>query len=110
GLGIELAREISLGPIDVVELVVRLPRVRFPFDVTGGVAKFRHRRGELERLAIEIDARRAARHAEPLLRGLLGTGACQVAIGLRAFGATITIVSPVEMRALAFEVSLVPGP
>jgi cellulose synthase operon protein C len=110
GLGIELARGATLGCLDVVELVVRLPRVRFPFDVTGGVAKFRHRRGELERLAIEIDARRAARHCEPLLRGLLGTGACQVAIALRAFGATITILSALDARALAFEVSLLPGP
>ncbi|MBX3201078.1 MAG: hypothetical protein KF894_23255, partial [Labilithrix sp.] len=45
GLGIELARPTPVACLDVVELVVRLPNVRFPFDVTGGVAKFRHRRG-----------------------------------------------------------------
>jgi len=43
GLGIELARPTTLGPIDLVDLVIRLPQVRFPFDVTGGVSKFRHR-------------------------------------------------------------------
>ncbi|MBX3214717.1 MAG: hypothetical protein KF850_21960 [Labilithrix sp.] len=93
GLGIELARPTPLACLDVVELVVRLPNVRFPFDVTGGVAKFRHRRGELERIAVELDARRAARWAEPLLRGLVGAGPCAVTIAPRAFGATVTIVA-----------------
>lgn len=114
GLGVELARPASLGCLDVVELVVRLPTVRFPFDVTGGVAKFRHRRGELERLSVEIDARRAARWAEPRLRGLLGVGACSVTIAPRAFGATVTILSPAVAErasaALAFEVALVANP
>ena len=46
GLGIELAGPASMECVDVVELVVRLPHVKFPFDVSGGVAKFRHKRGE----------------------------------------------------------------
>src|SRR5690606_16022674 len=89
-------------------------------DVTGGVAKFRHRRGELDRIAFEIDARRAARWAEPLLRGLLGSGPCAVTIAPRAFGATITILSTDATTpaakgrrppsALAFEVALVATP
>jgi cellulose synthase operon protein C len=98
GLGIELAERVSLRPLDVVELVVRLPNVRFPFDVTGGIAKFRHRRGELERIAVELDARRVARWAEPQLRGLVSVGPCTVTIVPRAFGATVTIVaSPLAM-------------
>lgn len=104
GLGIELARSAAVGPVDVVELVVRLPNVRFPFDVTGGVTKFRHKRGELERLAIELDSRRLARWAAPLLRGLLSPETPVVTIAPRAFGATITLLSsPV---ALAFEAAL----
>src|SRR5690606_23581796 len=99
--------------LDIVELVVRLPQVRFPFDVTGGVAKFRHRRGELERIAVELDARRAARWAEPRLRGLLGAGPCSITIAPRAFGATVTILSTDRGRppsALAFELALVADP
>ena len=118
GLGIELARPAKIACLDVVELVVRLPNVRFPFDVTGGIAKFRHRRGELDRMAFEIDARRAARWAEPLLRGLLGPGPCAVTIAPRAFGATVTLLAtePASVgekrppRALAFEVALVAAP
>ncbi len=127
GLGIELAERVSLQPLDIVELVVRLPNVRFPFDVTGGIAKFRHRRGELERLAVELDARRAARWAEAQLRGLLSVGPCTVSIAPRAFGATVTIVAsppsigetdvldPLsgkkrEAVALAFEIAIAGGP
>lgn len=120
GLGIELARRATFACLDVVELVVRLPNVRFPFDVTGGIARFRHRRGELDRIGIEIDARRAARWAEPLLRGLLGPGPCSVTVTPRAFGATVTLLSAdaslsVEKtrrppRALAFEVAFTATP
>src|SRR5262249_33879304 len=92
GLGIELARPARIGCLDVVELVVRLPRVRFPFDVSGGVTKFRHKRGELERLAVELDARRAAQWATPLLRGLIGEDT-KVAVAPRAFGATVTVTA-----------------
>ncbi len=94
GLGIELARSTSLECVEVVELVVRLPHVRFPFDVTGGVGRFRHKRGQLERVAVEIDARRAARWAEPRVRGLLSAGSCSVSIVPRRTGATVTIVAP----------------
>jgi tetratricopeptide (TPR) repeat protein len=106
GLGLELARPAAVGPIDAVELTVRLPQVRFPFDVSGGVGKFRHKRGELERLAIEIDERRIARWAEAKLRGLLDAGPCVVTVDARAFGATVSVRSGV--RALAFEVAAVP--
>ena len=91
GLGIELAGPATVECLDVVELVVRLPHVKFPFDVSGGVAKFRHKRGELERVGVELDARRVARWAEPRLRGLLSPGPCTVIVEPRAFGATVTV-------------------
>jgi hypothetical protein len=118
GLGIELAGPTTLACLEVVELVVRLPHVKFPFDVSGGVARFRHKRGELERLAVELDARRVARWAEPRLRGLLSAGPCTVVVEPRAFGATVTIharastgapAPGTRMSALAFEVALVPS-
>ncbi len=91
GLGLELSESAHVACLTLTELVVRLPRVRFPFDVSGGVAKFRHKRGELERLAIEVDARRFSAWAEPRLRGLVGIGTCHVAIEGRRLGATITV-------------------
>ncbi len=118
GLGIELARPAVLACLEVVELVVRLPHVKFPFDVSGGVTKFRHKRGELERLAVELDARRLARWAEPRLRGLIAAGPCTVSVVPRAFGALVTVLTRTsvsgaaplaEIEALAFEVAIVPA-
>lgn len=106
GLGIELARPVTIGPLTAVELTVRLPHVRFPFDVSGGVAKFRHKRGELDRLAVELDERRAARWAEPKLRGLVAEGPCEVTVAARAFGATMTVRN--GTTALAFDIAVVP--
>lgn len=117
GLGIELAQPAKLACFEVVELVVRLPHVKFPFDVSGGIARFRHKRGELERISIEIDSRRFARWAEPRLRGLITTGACTVRVEPRGFGATFTVVASsrsiskareAPVAALAFELALVP--
>jgi tetratricopeptide (TPR) repeat protein len=121
GLGIELAGPATVECLDVVELVVRLPHVKFPFDVSGGVAKFRHKRGELERVGVELDARRVARWAEPRLRGLLAAGPCTVIVEPRAFGATVTVHARSQasstsgttkragvLAALAFEVAAVP--
>jgi len=118
GLGLELAKPARLACLDVVELVIRLPHVKFPFDVSGGVAKFRHKRGELERLHLEVDARRFARWAEPRLRGLLAAGPATVVATPRAYGVTITVhartsVSRAAPRgrsmALAFELYVVPS-
>jgi len=110
GLGIELAGPATVECLEVVELVVRLPHVKFPFDVSGGVAKFRHKRGELERVGVELDARRVARWAEPRLHGLLSAGPCTVIVEPRAFGATVTVHarSHTPLAALAFDLALVP--
>jgi cellulose synthase operon protein C len=118
GLGIELARRAPLACAEVVELVVRLPHVRFPFDVTGGVARFRHKRGELERVAVELDARRIARWAAPRLRGLLSTATCEVTVLFRRGGATVDVharataadaPATTRLPALAFEVGFAPS-
>lgn len=118
GLGIELASPTTLECLEVVELVVRLPHVKFPFDVSGGVTKFRHKRGELERVAFELDARRVARWAEPRLRGLLSPGPCAVIITPRAFAMTVTVHAKstvatsaphTRLPALVFDLALVPS-
>jgi tetratricopeptide (TPR) repeat protein len=72
GIGIELATPAVLGCLRVVDLRTNLPGLRFPADVSGGVARFRHKRGELLRLGLEIDARTLEHWAAPRLRGLVG--------------------------------------
>lgn len=91
GIGLELARPTRVGPLLVTELSATLPGVRFPVDVSGGVARFRHRRGALERLEAELTARALERHAAPRLRGLVGTGAPEVWIGAGRAAATVCV-------------------
>ena len=71
-LGIELDAPWSVGPLRVTELQAGLPGVRFPVDLTGGVARFRHRRGELTKLCLEIHVTELVAWAAPRLRGILG--------------------------------------
>ncbi len=91
GLGIELGRPARIGCIDVTEIAVGLAGVRFPLDVSGGVARFRHRRGELKRLAIELDARAVERWAALKLRGIVSTETPNVWIAVRRDAATVAL-------------------
>jgi tetratricopeptide (TPR) repeat protein len=108
GLGIELGSPARLGCIDVTEIVVALAGVRFPLDVSGGVARFRHRRGELKRLAVELDARALERWAAPKLRGIVSTETPHVWIAVRRDAATVGLSGRDAERppVLAFEVTL----
>jgi len=115
GLGIELGRPASVACLDVTELVVRMPQVRFPFNVSGGIAKFRNKRGELERVTIELDTRKLVRWAEPRLRGLVTAGRAAVRVDARRLGATMTVFESTtagsakpttDLAALAFEVTV----
>jgi cellulose synthase operon protein C len=116
GIGIELARPAHMGCLTVTELTVNLPGERFPVDVSGGVAKFRHRRGALSSLQIEVGATALERWAAPRLRGIVGMRAPDVWIGVRAAGATLCVaaVDDVESAAgpndppvVAFDIDLV---
>jgi hypothetical protein len=87
--------------------------MRFPVDVSGGVARFRHRRGLLKRVVLEVRARDAERWAEAQLAGILGARAARVWIGARPEGATVCVALRGETRGaargepvLAFEVEL----
>ncbi len=107
-LGIELDAPFALGPLRVVELALGLPGVRFPVDLSGGVARFRHRRGALARVAVELGAADLAAWAAPRLRGLIGEATPEVLIapapsgllvGLRSGGAALAfdvIVAPID--------------
>jgi tetratricopeptide (TPR) repeat protein len=71
-LGLELDAPFAVGPLHVTDLAIDLPGVRFPVDLSGGVARFRHRRGALTRLSLEAATQDVLAWAAPRLRGLLG--------------------------------------
>jgi tetratricopeptide (TPR) repeat protein len=96
GIGLELARPARLGCLVVTDLSATLPGVRFPVDVSGGVPRFRHRRGELQRLEVELGARTLERWAAPRLRGLVGTRAPEVWIAPRRGAATLCIAATAD--------------
>jgi hypothetical protein len=112
GVGLELAQPARIGCLQATDLSVALPAVRFPVDVSGGVPRFRHRRGELRRLELEIEARALEAWSAPRLRGLVGTRTPDVWIGVRPAGAFVCVSAlaepdeDTERRApvLAFEV------
>jgi tetratricopeptide (TPR) repeat protein len=93
GIGLELARPARLGCLTVTILAATLPGVRFPIDVSGGVPRFRHRRGELQVLEVELGARALERWAAPRLRGIVGTRAPEVWVGVRRGAATVCVAS-----------------
>ena len=96
GVGLELAAPVVLGAIAVTELTASLPGIRFPVDVSGGVPRFRHRRGELQTIQVEASARMLERWAAPRLRGVVGARVPEVWIGVRDAGATICVAQVVE--------------
>jgi hypothetical protein len=106
GLGIELDAPLRMGPLRLVELGEDLPGVRFPVDLSGGVARFRHRRGVLARLALEAAPRAVAAHAAPALRGLLGPATPDVIVAPTEAGALVGMCT--GETALAFDVVFAP--
>lgn len=70
-LGLELYEPVVIGPIDVSGLAFTLPNLSFPVDLSGGVARFRHRRGDLERLTLTLPFEALARFVAPRLRQAL---------------------------------------
>jgi tetratricopeptide (TPR) repeat protein len=108
GLGIELAGPVPLACLRVTELSIAIPGVKFPLDVSGGVSRFRHKRGRLQRVALELSASALKSFLGPKLRGVLGTGAPMVWLSVRAAGATVGLLdaSSTLPRILAFEVAM----
>ncbi len=107
GLGIELGRPATLGCVEVTDIAVSLPGVRFPLDVSGGVSRFRHRRGELTRLGFEVGARALEKWAAHRLRGIVSTETPEVWVFVRRDAATVGVGSKApDGPVLAFEVTL----
>jgi tetratricopeptide (TPR) repeat protein len=91
GIGIELAQAVRIECLRVSELAATLPGVRFPVDVSGGVARFRHRRGELSRAEVEIRARELEAWLSGRLHGVVGVGRPYVGVSVRRAGATVCV-------------------
>ena len=105
-LGLELYESVELGPLDITELSLTLPGLKFPLDLTGGVPVFRNRRGELERLSLTLSLDGLARFAKPRLNEVIGT-----LLRLPAFWCAPPVLSMglvSETSALAFDLVWAP--
>jgi len=71
-LGLELAEPCAFEPLRIVEFSVTFPGLRYPIDLSGGVHQFRHRRGVLERLAIELQPHTLSAWLAQRLHDLIG--------------------------------------
>jgi tetratricopeptide (TPR) repeat protein len=71
-LGMELYEPLTLGPIHITALALSLPGLRFPLDLSGGVPAFRHRRGKLELLRLELGPAALVRWMTPRLQEVVG--------------------------------------
>jgi len=112
GVGLELDGPVRLACLQITELYTTFHAIRFPIDVSGGVARFRHRRGRLQRLGIELRARDLERWAAPLLRGLVSAGTPELWTLIEPSKVTVCICAesdadgerPFPVPAVAFDV------
>ncbi len=93
GIGLELAEPVEMACLRVVELSTTLPGMRFPVDVSGGVTRFRHRRGDLQILRVEVAARDVEKWLAPRLRGLVGTRVPDVWIEVGRATSTVCVAA-----------------
>jgi tetratricopeptide (TPR) repeat protein len=83
-----------------------LPGLRFPVDLSGGVPRFRNRRGALESIAIQVSLARLAEHLAPRVRNVLGPGPCELTVLPCAQGLTFGLHQ--QAGALAFNAIFAP--
>lgn len=94
GIAIELDDDVALGPVRLVDLSIRLPGLPFPIDVSGGVERFRHRRGQLARLELDVDGDALAPFLARTLRGVVCAEAPEVWVAVEPWGARLALRSP----------------
>jgi cellulose synthase operon protein C len=105
-LGLELYEPVLVGPLEVSGLAFTLPHLSFPVDLSGGVARFRHRRGDLERVTLSLGFDALARFIAPRLRQALPGAEREVVWG-RSLGIGIGVAG--SGFALAFDLLWVPS-
>src|SRR5882762_720779 len=101
GLGLELDTTLPLGCFEVEKLLVSLVGLSFPVDLSGGVARFRHRRGALEHLSVSARRDRMVAALAPRLRGIIGPVTPALTIASISGGVMVGLVS--GLQALAFD-------
>src|SRR5882757_4713018 len=107
GLGLELDQTAAVGFFDVDKLLISLVGLTFPVDLSGGVAKFRHRRGALEHLSVAARRDKVVAALAPRLRGTLGPSTPALTVANLPGGVMIGVVSGTQ--ALAFDLLWAPS-
>lgn len=105
-LSLEVHKPVEIGPLSATSLIVSLPGLRFPIDLSGGVARFRNRRGALEVLRLHVSFDRLIRHIAPLVRNSIGTDSCELSVMPAAHGLVLGIHH--SRVALAFDLVFAP--
>jgi tetratricopeptide (TPR) repeat protein len=106
-LGLELYEAVELGPLRVTALTLTLTGLSFPLDLSGGVPKFRHRRGELEHVTLTLPLDALQRWAERRVSAAFEGSVRPVTFYGVPGGLGIGLVG--ARRALAFELLWAPA-
>jgi cellulose synthase operon protein C len=100
-LGMELYEPIEIGPLIVDRLSVTFAGLRFPVDLSGGVPRFRSRRGELQELSLRVRLGELSRFALKRLGEPFGPLVKPPSLWSIAGGIGVGLVA--ERSALAFD-------
>jgi len=100
-LGMELYEPIEIGPLSVERLSLTFAGLRFPVDLSGGVPRFRSRRGELQEVVLRLRLPDLARFASKRVGEPFGPLVKPLAVWGIAGGVGVGLVG--EKSALAFD-------
>ena len=100
-LGMELYEPIEMGPLSVERLSLTFAGLRFPVDLSGGVPRFRSRRGELQEVVLRVRLPDLARFASKRVGEPFGPLVKPLAVWGISGGVGVGLVA--EKSALAFD-------
>jgi tetratricopeptide (TPR) repeat protein len=100
-LGMELYEPIEIGPLSVERLSLTFAGLRFPVDLSGGVPRFRSRRGELQEVVLKLRLADLARFASQRVLEPFGPLVRPLALWSVAGGIGVGLVT--ARAALAFD-------
>jgi tetratricopeptide (TPR) repeat protein len=106
-LGLELYEAVELGPLTVTELALTLPGLKFPIDLSGGIPKFRHRRGVLELVRLRVEFSKLEGWMSRKVTPVLGALVRPLAVWGTETGLGVGLVQ--AGRALAFDLYWAPA-
>lgn len=100
-LGMELYEAIEIGPLSVERLSLTFAGLRFPVDLSGGVPRFRSRRGELQEVVLRLRLPELARYCSKRVGEPFGALVKPLAAWAVPGGIGVGLVT--EKSALAFD-------